>query len=85
MLPLGQKVQEKLERLIDKYMLQLGKNRLALLPVPFPCTYMKRCLQGVLIIHLISGTVATNESIRRIWPRGKLRTDASVDRFIPLT
>ncbi|KAI1386924.1 prolyl-tRNA synthetase [Hypoxylon trugodes] len=30
MLPLGQKVQEKLERLIDKYMLQLGASKVSL-------------------------------------------------------
>lgn len=51
MLPLGLRVQEKLERLIDKYMRSIGENNPSIAIYGRPFTG-RRCLQGFVVFSI---------------------------------
>lgn len=51
MLPLGLRVQEKLERLIDKYMRSVGEKNSSIVMFVRPLTG-QRCLQGFVIFSI---------------------------------
>jgi len=71
MLPLGERVQTKVEKVIEKHMARLGIS-LELWQTSgcdsYPC-YTRR-LEGFAFVHFSSITMEEDQSLRRLWPRG---------------
>lgn len=55
MLPLGLRVQEKLERLIDRHMNSLGMSLRCRLVLYLTTDDRRRCLKALIIVHIFSG------------------------------
>lgn len=54
MLPLGRRVQDKLEALVDKYMFQLGKEYVC---AGLSCINDFRCIKTCFIVNFVRGAV----------------------------
>jgi len=70
MLPLGRRVQDKLEALIDKYMFQLGN-----MSVFGRLNYvdnLARCFETRVVINFIRGTVGQKWPLEKSQPRSDI-------------
>jgi hypothetical protein len=72
MLPLGLRVQEKLERLIDKHMRSVGVYRTIALRKDPLTDMVLRCLEGLSVVYIFSRALGAVRSSERRF-RGEFR------------
>jgi hypothetical protein len=71
MLPLGERVQSKVEKVIEKHMARLGMPSEIWQTSSCHSDYCDtRRLEGFAFVHFGSIAVEEDESARRVWPRG---------------
>lgn len=79
MLPLGLRVQEKLERLIDKYMRSVGE-KLCIIAMYVLSLTGRRCLQGFVVFFIRPRSLGTVRPVERGF-RGECLGLCQLSRF----